>query len=117
MSRGMVSIRGTNQLRSKLRELQDLRDVQAAVRTHGAETQQKAIRNAARDTGALKRRITLEVASNGLEAKVYPGMHYGLYLEYGTRFMSPQPFIRPAWREQLVAFQNDIDRIIQKKTR
>lgn len=112
-----ASVKGVEQVRGKLRQLQDLREVQEVVRTHGAELQQNAMRKAPRDTGYLRRSISLDVASNGLDAKVYPTAEYAPYVEKGTRFMSPQPFLGPSANEQRLKFQSDLNRIMRGKTR
>ena len=46
-------------------------------------------------TGALKNSIRAKKIRVGMwEIKV--GVHYGIYVEYGTRHMAPQPYFRPA---------------------
>lgn len=68
------------------------------VRTAGTEMQQKAQRLSPVDTGALKRSIGIEMFNSGLTAVVSPTMDYSAYLEFGTRFMSARPYMRPAFR-------------------
>lgn len=47
-------------------------------------------------TGALKRSISLSFENGGMDAVVGPHMYYAAYVEYGTRFMRAEPYVRPA---------------------
>lgn len=49
------------------------------------------------DTGTLMRSITMGTDSDGLTATVTPAAEYAAYVEYGTRFMAAQPYLRPAF--------------------
>ena len=49
------------------------------------------------DTGNLKNSIGVTLSATGLSAEVGPTAHYGIYLEYGTRRISPpRPYMGPA---------------------
>lgn len=52
------------------------------------------------DTGRLRASITHDVDKDdqGIYAMVGTDVHYGPYIELGTRFMRPQPYLRPALR-------------------
>lgn len=45
-------------------------------------------------TGTLRRSIHHEVS--GYEVSVGTDLEYAPYVEYGTRYMSPRPYLRPA---------------------
>lgn len=47
------------------------------------------------DTGNLKNSISTDVTL--LSAEIGPTASYGYYVENGTRYMSPQPYMRPAF--------------------
>src|SRR5689334_2433705 len=56
------------------------------------------------DTGFLRDSITVfdvEVTPEGLMVAVGPTADYSLYVEFGTRLMAAQPFIRPSIDEAL----------------
>lgn len=36
-----------------------------------------------------------------------------MYLEYGTRFMDAQPFVRPALEEQASKFKRDMQKLVR----
>lgn len=48
------------------------------------------------DTGRLRASITLNKIGN-LIVEVFTVVEYGPYVEYGTRYMAAQPFMRPAY--------------------
>ena len=64
-------------------------------------------------TGATKDSITLEIVDEGFTAEVGPTTEYSGYLEYGTRKMEAQPFIWPAFNEQVEKFRSDMQRLVK----
>ncbi len=46
------------------------------------------------DTGALRRSINFKVKGNRIT--LGSNLEYAMFVEYGTRFQAPQPFIKPA---------------------
>lgn len=68
-----------------------------------------AIRDRARelvpvDTGYLRSTIEVELYDNGRKARVTARAHYALFVELGTRFMAPRPYLGPATDEILQKF-------------
>lgn len=61
---------------------------------------------------------TIDLKMNGgisnaeIMAIVAPHTNYASYLEYGTRFMDPEPFVQPSLDEIEEAFIADIERIM-----
>ena len=122
----MIEIRSSGNLAKRLNELANLKDVQNAVKLNTTEMHQKATRNASfkghydssgnfiKPTGATKRSIAIELKGAGLTGVVKTGTHYSPYLEFGTRKMSAQPFMRPAFYEQRVKFMQDMSRLLKK---
>lgn len=102
---------GTEKLRAKLKKNATMNDVKRVVRKHGAELQAKAQRNAPIDTGNLKRSIGLESRDGGLTAESEATAAYAGYVEYGTRFMNAQPYLKPAFEEQKAKFKNDMKKL------
>lgn len=96
------------------------------VKKHGAKLQQAALRRAVfrghwgysngkrmflRPTGATKRSIRLS-RPDAQTAVVAAGTHYSGYLEVGTRYMNPQPFVGPALHEIEEGFLADLERTV-----
>lgn len=105
------TISGADALLSKLKKLASHSDVKEAVKVNTAELAKGAIRNAPVDTGHLKRSITPEVTD--LIGRVVPTAEYAPYVELGTRFMSAQPFLSPAFMVQKIQFINDLKRLME----
>ncbi len=95
-----VKIVGVEKLQKKLRKNVDMEEVKKVVRHNGAEMQAKVQRNAPIDTGNLRRSVGLEIRDNGLTAESEATAEYAGYVEYGTRYMKAQPYMRPAFEEQ-----------------
>ena len=104
-------IEGADKLIKKLKMNVRMDDAKRVVRHNGAELQQKAQRNSPVDSGDLKRSIGLEIVDDGLAAEVEPTMNYASYVEYGTRKMAAQPYMRPAFNEQSAKFKSDMDKL------
>lgn len=105
------NLRGMDQLSAYLGRMVNFDDAREVVKMNGAELQKNMQRQAAVDTGHMKRSITLTI--NGLTARVTPTAEYASYVEYGTRFMTAQPFVRPSFETQKQQFINDLLRIMR----
>lgn len=106
-----VKITGFDKLEVKLKKNMDLSAVKTVVRKNGADMQKKAQENAPIVSGHLMRSITLEITSGGMAAEVEPTADYGAYVEYGTRYMNAQPYVRPAFQEQKEKFKSDLQKL------
>lgn len=87
--------------------------VKNIVKRRTSEMNRKAQRYAPVDTGELRRSILSTFSENGMQGKVSAGMHYSPYLEYGTRFMSARPFMRPAFYETVFEFRADLESLVR----
>lgn len=110
-----LEINGVKELQQALKELSDLEPIKDVIKMNTAEVQNKAQRLVPVDTGNLKRSIVMEVSSSGLEGRVSTNMEYALPVEYGTRFQSSQPFMKPSIAEQTSRFKSDIVKAIKIK--
>ena len=72
------------------------RKAQTVVAKSAADVERISKSFAPVDTGALKNSIGFDIGDGGLEARIGPTVHYGGYVEFGTRRMSPQPYMGPA---------------------
>ena len=112
-----IKIDGLDKLEKKLKANATLDDVKRVVRQNGAELQKrmqsKADFTKGYQTGTTKRSIGLEIKDGGLTAESGAETEYAPYLEYGTRFMEAQPFVRPALDEQAQTFKRDLDKLVR----
>lgn len=104
---------GAKKVRGALNEAANLDDVKNVLKMNGAEMQANAQRNAPVDTGALKRFVVLYVYDDGFKVVVKSLAQYAPYQEYGTRFMTGTPHIRPAYYEQRKQFISDMKRLMK----
>ena len=124
-----IKVDGLDELEKKLKSNVTMEDVKRVVRKNGAELHSKTQANAdfkghyewqkgkgkvfVKATGATKKSITLDISADGLTADVEPETEYSPYVEYGTRFMEAQPFVRPAFEEQSKKFKSDLKKKVR----
>lgn len=124
-----IKIDGLEELEKRLKENVKMNDVKRVVKRNGAELQKKIQSNAdfkghfawekgkgkvfKSPTGETKRSVGLEITDDGFTAESGAETEYAPYLEYGTRFMDAQPFIRPAFEEQSKQFQKDLQNLVK----
>lgn len=91
--------------------------VKQVVRKNGAELTRKmsdkAVFTKGYATGQTQQSIRLDMKDGGMTAEVGPHTDYAIYLEYGTRFMSAQPFVRPSLQEQAPTFIRDLENLLK----
>ena len=114
---GVIRIEGLEELQKKLKQNANMDDVKRVVRQNGSELQRKIQKNAdfkkGYQTGTTKRSVSLEIKDGGLTAESGPTTDYAEYLEFGTRFMEAQPFVKPALEEQSKQFKNDLQKLVK----
>lgn len=87
------------------------RQAESVIKNHTEIVKSKAWGKAPVDTGFLKSVISSEYG--GMEGRVISQAHYSGYLEFGTRFMSARPFMRPALEEQQPDFEKDLNDVMK----
>lgn len=114
---GKLKVDGLEELQKKLKDNVTLDDVKKVVRHHGSELQQRMQDNAdfsrGYQTGDTKRSIGLEITDGGMAAEAGPETDHSPYVEYGTRYMEAQPFVRPAFDEQKALFKKDMQKLVK----
>lgn len=130
MSSLRFELKGLDKLQAKLQRTAKMEEVERIVEKHGEAMQKKAVTNASKfrghyegrgknkhfvkPTGATKRSISVNSSKVGrFKYKVAPGTNYAAYVELGTRKMSAQPFIKPAFDDQKRLFKNDLERLVK----
>ena len=112
-----IVIEGGDEMVRAIRNRFNHDKVARVVKRNTTQAQKKAMRIvpvAKKNGGTLKRSITMRVDVTGLAGYITAGADYGPYVEYGTRKMDAQPFMRPAAREQAPIFMNDLRNLIRK---
>lgn len=112
-----IKVEGLEKLMKALKDNVTMDDVKRVVRHNGSQLQRKMQTNAdfkkGYQTGTTKRSIGLEIQDSGFTAESGPETEYSPYLEYGTRFMDAQPFVKPAYDEQKQKFKRDMDKLVK----
>ena len=109
-----IKVKGLTELRVAVQAKGSLSRVKQIVQLNGDELNR---RMKAKTTGAFKKgyttgatasSINTVISDGGMTASVGPTMNYDPYVEYGTRFMEAEPFVRPAFEEQAIQFEKDM---------
>lgn len=108
---GTVTFKGQTELSAALMRKAKLEDVKTVVRANGARLQRGAKAKAPIDTGTLFRSIDLQIKDSGLSAVVQPHTEYAAYVEFGTRKMSAQPYLKPAFNTVRAQFISDLRKL------
>lgn len=108
-----VELIGFDKLEVKLKKSMNMDAVKTVVKRNGAQLQTKAQKNAPVDSGTLKRSIGLDITDGGMTAEVEPSAEYAAYVEYGTRYMDAQPYLKPAYNEQKQKFIRDLNELVR----
>lgn len=106
-------LRGTIELRAKLKKNATMRDVVDIVNLNTKEMLAKQTRYSAVDTGFMRRSNGMEILDDGLTGITYNKAEYAPYVDKGTRFMAAQPFISAAYNNQKPLFLRDMERLMR----
>lgn len=109
-----INFEGLEELRNGLLKEVTMEKKKSAVRKHTTRLKSSAIKHAVftggrtgkYSTGATRRSIEAEYQPTQGKAKATTG--YSGYPEGGTRFMSAQPFMKPAMEEIIPDFLTDL---------
>jgi len=111
-----VEVEGFEELAAALGRKKALDYVKQVVRHHGGKLNERMVQNAnftrGYATGTTKRSIHMSMRGD-LTAVVGPSTEYSPYLEWGTRFMSAQPFVGPSFNAQKSLFIADLKKIMK----
>lgn len=83
-----------------------------AVKSNADELRDEMKRRAPVATGELRNSIVSSSVTAGKTAEVIVGAEHGIYNEYGTYKMAPQPFFHPAIEAIAPEFYEDVARSV-----
>ena len=67
-------------------------------------------------TGHTRRNLQqngVKISDGGLTATVESTTDYAAYVEYGTRKMEAQPYMKPAYEKQKKLFEEDMEKVVE----
>ena len=116
-----ISFKGLDKLEKKLIENVKMEEVKKVVRDNGLTLQGNVVKNAGEVTfnkgyftGNLKQDVAdhgLKLSDIGLSAIFVTFFEYVPPLEYGTRFMEAEPFLKDPFEQAEKEFKADIDKL------
>lgn len=111
--KAQLEYKGIDSLVAHLQTAAKMEVVKAVIKSNTAEMNEKMQRGAPVDTGYLRRSINMKLIDGGYAGVVGPTANYAPYLEYGTRYMSARPFVRPAFNYQKVKFMAEMKALVR----
>lgn len=114
-----IEFKGVTQLEAKLKaETPEMKiAVMNIVKKNGSQMASKMRKNMQatyqHPTGRTKGSVAENYANAGFSVSVGPHTEYAPYLEYGTRFMTPRPTVRPAFLAQSAIFTSDLKKVFR----
>lgn len=112
-----VYFEGLDALQKGLMERAKMDAVKQIVKNDGAQMQSEMMRNAVfrkgYSQGTTQRSIDLRLKDGGMTADVGPTTNYSPYVEYGTRFMEAQPFVRPTFNHMKAVFKGHLNMLFK----
>ena len=117
MAHHVVKFEGLYRLEKGLKKRLNMDAVKRVVQKNGDQLNERAKENTENafvkgySHGDTARSITTEIRDGGMTAVVEPKTEYAAYVELGTRKMTAEPYLKPAWEVQKEQFKKDLDRL------
>lgn len=114
-----ITLEGDLQLRVKLTKCKSMTAVKTVVHKHG-DALNVGMKRATTSAftkgyshGATARSINTDLVDDGMTAVVGATTEYSRYVEYGTRKMAAEPFVRPAFDAEAPKFVSDLKKLVR----
>lgn len=109
-----LNFQGIEQTTTKLGKIADMTAVKAALKQNTVNLQENVIRRMpityikGYSTGFTENHTNSYFSNGGLTGKVILETSYSQYVEFGTRYMSAEPVMKPALNEIYPQFVSDV---------
>lgn len=110
---------GITALKTSLKNKAKLEAAKTVVKMNGSRLDEKMkdlaepgkVYNKGYSVGDTRDSVSTEISGNGLTVTVGPSMEYNPYVEFGTRFMTAEPVVKPAYEEVKQKFIKDMKKL------
>lgn len=111
-----IEIEGLEKTQFKLKNLNLIKTqkVKEVVRDSAYTVERNAKRDCPVDTGRLRASISTTFHKDGFTAEVGTNVEYAPYIEFGTSKMKSQPFLHPAYKQEIIKFLAKLKIIFKK---
>lgn len=120
MSSFKLSVTGDKEMMKLLKKKSDLQPIRNIVSKNGAFLSDTMIHDMERayikgySVPYTKKTVFVQKSAGGMTASVGPTTDYAPYVEYGTRKMSAEPAVRPAFNTVKPKFIADLKKEVNK---
>lgn len=124
-----IRVEGLDKLQKALEKNATLDRVKHVVHFYGGQLKKGIVKNAdfkghkewragfgmvdVKASGTTKRSVDLKFSDDGMTAESGPTTEYAPYVNWGTRFMEPQPFVSDAYHEQAPKFKKALQKLVK----
>ncbi len=114
-----IKFEGIYELDKKLKKCLNMDAVKQIIQKNGDQMNRRMKKNTETafvkgySTGDTAGSINTTISDSGMTATTEPTMEYDPYVEFGTRFMEAEPFVKPAFEEQKEQFKKDLDKLVK----
>lgn len=116
---GDIKIVGIEKLQRKLKKNVSMAKVRTTVQKNGDQLNERMKENTETaftkgySKGDTAGSINTVITDGGMTAEVEPTTDYSGYVEFGTRFMDAEPFVKPAFNTQKEIFKKDMQKLVK----
>lgn len=116
---GDIKVVGLQKLQKKLKDNVSMTKVHTTVQKNGDQLNERMKEETEKafvkgySLGGTAESINTTITDAGLTAEVGPTTEYAGYVEYGTRFMEAEPFVKPAFDMQKKIFEKDMKKLME----
>ena len=111
-----IDKKALDKLQRQLKEVAK-KDVKATLQgmiATGYEIHAEAVKKVPVDMGRVRTSLAVESDSNKMEVRIGTNVKYAPFVEFGTRKMHAQPYLRPAFMGNIGKLAANIRRFIKK---
>jgi HK97 gp10 family phage protein len=109
-----VKLQGLEKLLDNIQdyEINTQENVKQTVKDTALKIQANAKLRSPVDTGNLKRSISADISPDEMSATIFTDVEYAIHQEFGTKHAPAQPFLFPAYEEEMNEYMSNLEKAL-----